>query len=94
MSLVLVKPQSKWCVVEMTDEGGKTVEVVPLSWFNEATRECAWPPVKFATAIIKKCKAPEPNWPRYSSRKLGNFGNHFNSTLITVDSFVYIFVVI
>ncbi|CAL8089585.1 unnamed protein product [Orchesella dallaii] len=66
-----------FCIVEIDDEAGKSVEVVPNSWLTKADNnqnvQCCWPPVKNPTKLVTQLKEPEPNWSLYAARVLRKY---------------------
>jgi len=66
-----------FCVVEMTDEMGKSVEAIPESWLKTDEKigtQCYWPPVKNPTQMIAQKKKPSPDWNLYAARVLKKYG--------------------
>ncbi|ODM88918.1 hypothetical protein Ocin01_17765 [Orchesella cincta] len=73
-----------FCVCEVIDEGGKSVEVIPESWiFGKPDKEkrvkCFWPPVKNPAKYVSQRKKPEQDWKSYAARVLRKYDCYQNA---------------
>ncbi|ODM95019.1 hypothetical protein Ocin01_11663, partial [Orchesella cincta] len=72
-----------FCVCEVIDEGGKSVEVIPESWLfgkpdSEKRVKCFWPREEPSKVRFQR-KKPEQDWKSYAARVLRKYDCYQNA---------------
>ncbi|CAL8111165.1 unnamed protein product [Orchesella dallaii] len=67
-------------IVEIDDEGGKSVEVVPDTWLTKPDKnqkvKCYWPPLKNPSKLVTQMRKPDTDWSLYAARVLRKYGTY------------------
>ncbi|CAL8139764.1 unnamed protein product [Orchesella dallaii] len=67
-------------IVEIDDEGGKSVEVVPDTLLTKPDKnqkvKCYWPPLKNPSKLVTQMRKPDTDWSLYAARVLRKYGTY------------------